>query len=347
MGDPEKRFSYDQLRKWGNLVLQKSGMDQEEIDYALDALLSSNLRGVDTHGINLVRFYAERHKSIPHRDIKVVMDAPATCLIDGGDHSGPITSVKAMDICIKKADAYGIGMAIVGHASHFGACGYYAKYATEKGYIGFCTTTGISMMAPWNGLKALVGNNPVAISFPFREFPIVHDIAQSVVARQRIHTYNREKKKLPDGWALDSSGNPTNDPQEALDGFLMPIGGHKGVGIALMIELIASVLNHGHGFSTGGCPNAVVDRPMNVSHMFLVIKPDFYLPKAELDRIVDEYVAVYRSVPAKPGVEKVLLPGELEWMKEQDRRKNGIPISDALIKEMNDYADKAGLPPLG
>jgi LDH2 family malate/lactate/ureidoglycolate dehydrogenase len=86
---------------------------------------------------------------------------------------------------------------------------------------------------------------------------------------------------------------------------------------------------------------------MNVSHMFLAIKPDFYLPKAELDRIVDEYVAVYRSVPVRPGVEKVLLPGELEWIKEQDRRKNGIPISDALIKEVNDYADKAGFPHLG
>ena len=339
-----KRIDYNDLRKWGELVLQKAGMDQKEASYALDALLSSNLRGVDTHGINLVRFYAERHKAIPKRDIKVVMDAPATCLIDGGNHTGPITSITAMDICMKKADTNGIGMAIVGQGNHFGACGYYTKYVAEKGYIGFCSPTGMAIIAPWNGLKALMSNNPVSVSFPFKEFPIVLDYAHSVVARQKIHTYNREKWKLPDGWAMDKNGNPTNDPQEALDGFLMPIGGHKGAGMVLMIELIAAVLNHGQGFSTGGCPNATVDRPMNISSIFVAIKPDFFLPRKELDQIMEKYVAEYRSVPAKPGVEKVLLPGELEHTTELDRRKNGIPVSDALIQELNAYADTIGIP---
>ena len=344
MENSGKRIGYDQLRKWGNLAFQKAGMEQREADYALDALLSSNLRGVDTHGINLVRFYAERHKNIPKREIKVVMDAPAVCLIDGGDHTGPITSITAMDICMKKADTNGIGMAIVGQGSHFGACGYYTKYVAEKGYIGFCTPTGMPIMAPWNGLKALVGNNPISVSFPFKEFPIVLDYAHSVVARQRIHIYNRQKWKLLDGWGLDKNGNPTNDPQEALDGSLTTIGGHKGAGLALMIELICAVLNRGSGFSTEGCANAVVDRPINASNMFVAIKPDFFLPRKEQDEIMDEYIAVFRSVPVKQGVKKVLLPGELEYETELDRRKNGIPITEALINEINTYADTVGIP---
>ena len=125
----------------------------------------------------------------------------------------------------------------------------------------------------------------------------------------------------------------------------MPIGGHKGIGIIMMVELIACVLNRGNGFgkdNPGGTD--ATERSMNRSQIYVAIKPDFFLSRAELDQIMDNYMTAFRAVPPKPGVEKVLLPGELEYETELDRRKNGIPVSEALIKELNDYSDKIGIP---
>jgi LDH2 family malate/lactate/ureidoglycolate dehydrogenase len=154
------------------------------------------------------------------------------------------------------------------------------------------------LLAPWGGLEPFVGNNPYAIAFPYKKMPVVLDVANTVTARQRIYSYAREGWELPDGWAMDKEGNPTNDPQEAINGLLMPVGGHKGAGLAVMIDMILGTLCGG-GYSRDICANAVTDRPQHIAHLFFVINPDFYMSRESLDANIARYVADYKAVKKK------------------------------------------------
>ncbi len=336
------RFPYEKLQAWGEKVLSKTSMSEEEIKTVVKVLLDTNLRGMDTHGINMLGSYSERYKAIEHRDIVVAEDKGAGCIIDGGNHTGQMTSMFALDKAIEKADKYGIGLALVRESCHNGAVGYYASLAAQRGYISLVSTTVMPLLAPWGGLEPFVGNNPYAIGFPYKELPIVLDVANTVTARQKIFSYAREGWKLPDGWAMDKDGNPTNDPQEAINGLLMPVGGHKGAGLALMIDIILGTLAGG-AYGRGICANTVTDRAQHIAHLFFVMNPDFYMGREALDAHMEQYVADFRNVRKKADVEKLLLPGELEWEKSQERLANGIPVSTAIIKELNAYADKIGV----
>ena len=336
------RFPYEELQAWGEKVLSKTEMSQDEIKTVVKVLLDTNLRGMDTHGINMLQSYSERYKAIDHRDIVVAEDKGAGCIIDGGNHTGQMTSMFALEKAMEKADKYGIGLALVKESCHNGAVGYYASLAAQKGYISLVSTTVMPLLAPWGGLEPFVGNNPYAVGFPYKELPIVLDVANTVTARQKIFSYAREGWKLPDGWAMDKDGNPTNDPQEAINGLLMPVGGHKGAGLALMIDMILGTLAGG-AYGRGICANTVTDRAQHIAHLFFVMNPDFYMSREALDANIVQYVADFRNVRKKADVEKLLLPGELEWEKSLERRANGIPVSTAIIKELNAYADKIGV----
>ena len=336
-----KRYSYEKLEAWGRTLLAKTPMSPEEAAVVMRVLLDTNLRGTDSHGINMIPSYANRFCSIPHRDIAVVEDKGAGCIVDGGNHTGPMTSMFALERAMEKASKFGLGLALVKESCHNGAAGYYAAKAAEKGYISLITTTVMPLLAPWGGLQPFVGNNPYALGFPYKEMPIVLDVANTVAARQKIFAYAREGWKLPDGWAMDKDGNPTNDPQAAIDGLLMPVGGHKGAGLALMIDVILGTLAGG-AYARSICPNTDTTKPQHISHLFFLIDPDFYMSRQALNEHIAGYVAEFRQVRKKADVEKLLLPGELEWGIEQDRRKNGIPLSDATVKMLNDCADQFG-----
>lgn len=336
------RFSRQALEDWSHKLLSKTSMSDEEIKTVTKVLIETNLRGIDTHGVNMLPSYSARFSSIDHRDIAVVEDKGAGCVIDGGNHTGQMTSMFALEKAMEKADKFGIGLALVKESCHNGAAGYYASLAAEKGYIALSTTTVMPLLAPWGGLEPFVGNNPYSIGFPYKEMPIVLDVANTVTARQKIISYAREGWALPDGWAMDKDGNPTNDAQEAINGLLMPVGGHKGAGLALMIDIILGTLSGGT-YSRSICANTVTDRAQHIAHLFFVMNPDFYMSREALDKNIEQYVADFRNVRTKADVKKLLLPGELEWQTIQDRTANGIPVSTAIINELNAFADKVGV----
>ncbi len=340
----EKRFSYEALHQWGSKVLATSGMSKEEIEAVMKVLLAANLQGHDTHGVNMLGSYTERYKAISHRDIKILSDKGAGCLIDGGNHTGPMTSLFALEKAMEKADKFGLGMAVVGDSCHNGAVGLYAEWAAKKGYIALSTTTVMPLLAPWGGLETFLGNNPFAIAFPYKDNPIVLDIAVTVAARQKIFYYAREGWTLPDGWAMDKDGNPTNDPKAAIEGILMPIGGHKGVGISLMIDLILGSLTG--SYSRAICANTVTDKEQHISHMFLLINPDFYETRDLIEERVEGYIKDYKSVKKKADVKELYMPGEIEYRTVQDRKANGIPLAPGILKELRAYAEKIGIEPL-
>ena len=339
------RFPYEELEVFGRKLLATTPMSEEEAATVVKVLLDTNLRGMDTHGINMLPFYVKRYNAIEHRPITVAEDKGAGCVIDGGNHTGQMTSMFALKKAMEKADKFGVGLALVKESCHNGAVGYYASLAAEAGYIALSTTTVMPLLAPWGGLDPFVGNNPYAIGYPYKEMPIVLDVANTVTARQKIFSYAREGWKLPDGWAMDKDGNPTNDPQEAINGLLMPVGGHKGAGLALMIDLILGTLAGGT-YARSICANTVTEKEQHIAHMIFVMNPDFYMSREALDAHTEQYVKDFRNVRKKADVEQLLLPGELEWQRIQDRKANGIPVSTAILKELNAFAESLGVEPL-
>ena len=339
------RFPYGELEQFGRKLLATTSISDEEAATLVKVLLDTNLRGLDTHGINMLPFYVKRYNAIEHRPITVAEDKGAGCIIDGGNHTGQMTSMFALKKAMEKADKYGIGLALVKESCHNGAVGYYASLAAEAGYIALSTTTVMPLLAPWGGLEPFVGNNPYAIGYPYKEMPIVLDVSNSVTARQKIFSYAREGWQLPDGWAMDKEGNPTNDPQEAINGLLMPVGGHKGAGLALMIDLILGTLAGGT-YARSICANTVPDKAQHIAHMIFVMNPDFYMSREALDAHTEQYVKDFRNVRKKADIEQLLLPGELEWQRIQDRKANGIPVSTAILKELNAFAETLGVEPL-
>ena len=335
-------LSEDTLWKWGKLVLDDCKMPVYEQQLVLDEVIDCNLRGIDTHGINLLENYARRYKTFPPKPIEIVKDFKGVCMVNGGGNLGVVVSVFCMDKAVERAKEYGIGMTMVYDSSHFGAAGYYTRKAAEKGYIGYCCSTALIDLAPWGGLEHIVGKNPFSIAFPGDAFPVVLDIACSVTARNRVRTYAREGWKIPDGWALDKNGKPTNDPNEALIGLFLPMGGHKGIGIAVMIEYMIAVVC-GTGYSSQICTNDNLTTKQNTAHMFVAIDPHCFASEESIKEQARQFSEKYHKVKKQDGVEKIYLPGEMEWDCYQKRKKEGIPVSLAIVKELDAYADKIGI----
>ncbi len=336
-------FSEKQLRTWAELALGTTSMPQEEKDIIADLLITTNLRGVDTHGINLLSQYVQRYNNVPRKPITIVKDNKASAMMDGGDNLGGVVSVRAMELAMKKADEHDIGLVLVRNSAHFGAAAYFTQMAAQKGYIGFCTTTALVNLAPWGGFTEIAGKNPFSISFPGRDFPIVLDIACSVAARQKVIACAREGKPIPLGWAIDKEGNPTTDAKAALEGIFLPFAEHKGIGIAMMIEFcIACLCKTGYSYDV----KTDVTQRQNIAHIFVALDPGVFLSKEEMDKESGAFSDKFHACQKLPGVEKLYLPGELEWDTYQARKISGVPLKKALVKEIDAYADSIGIPRL-
>ncbi|MDR1034452.1 MAG: Ldh family oxidoreductase [Holosporales bacterium] len=337
-------FKEEQLYSWGEKVLDECGLPKEDHKYVLDALIFSNLRGVDTHGINLVTSYAQKYKDVPPSHIKVIIDKGAVALIDGGANMGAIVSNRAINFAIEKASNFGIGLALAKNSNHFGAAAHYPILAANRGFIGFCSTTALVNLAPWGGLDMIVGKNPFAISFPYEKFPIVLDVSCSVAARQKVVACAREGLPIPQGWAVDKNGNPTIDAKEALEGLFLPMGEHKGVGIAIMIDLLVAALCQG-GYSTEVKLDNVLtgSEPSHIGHIFIAIDPSFFIEGSARNDQLNSFYKRFHACRRIKGKE-IFLPGEIEWNNFQERRKNGIPIAKTIIKELDEYSDKHSIP---
>ena len=344
-------FKEEQLRTWCMQVLKEGCGVKDDYAFAVtDALVEANMRGVDTHGINLLQYYVRRYRSnkaegLLPRQILVTGDMPALCQIDGGGNMGPAVSVFAMNKAMEKAVVSGVGMALVENSSHYGAAGYYTCLAAKKGFIGFSTTTAYKVMTPWGGLENFLGNNPFSVAFPWKEFPIMLDISNSVTARNKVINYAREGLPLPEGWATDEEGNPTKDAQKALKGFLQPIAGYKGVGIALMIEIMLGSLTRGQ-FSRGIKPNSEPQGTQNIPHLFMALKPDCFMSKSEIEANLEQFITDFRAVKRMKDVDKLLLPGEIEYIRSVERREKGVPLTKALVQELNAFSAEINTEPL-
>ncbi|MGI5963871.1 MAG: Ldh family oxidoreductase [Lawsonibacter sp.] len=334
-----------QARQWAGAALEKAGVTGTNRDYVVDCLVHSNLRGVDTHGLIRLPAYIARLLHQTPEPVQILKDEETTCVVDAGNQPGPIGGCIGMGKAIQKAKEHGMGMAVVRHSNHYGTAAYYAMQGAEQGMLGISMTSASPRIAPWGSVEAILGNNPWSIALPGDTFPIVLDMANTVVANGKIRTCLREGKPLPQGWAMDKDGNPTTDPAAAQNGLLMPVGGYKGVGITVMVELLCTVLSQG-AFCREVKRMEDAEHPGNVSHFFMAVDLQRLLPLEEERARIAEYVSLFKQVRLKQGVEEVFLPGEIEWRTYQTRKRQGIPLSEKTIGELNALSEKLGLPPI-
>ena len=322
---------------------EKLGLSAADARIVGENLIFANLRGVDSHGVIRMKIYADRLRAGGFKAKarpKVISEQSSAALIDAGQGVGQVAAMAAMKLAISKAKRTGVAVVTVRNSSHFGASAFYAMRPLEFGMIGVAATTAGPTMAPTGGREWRLGNNAVAIAVPAGQFPpIVLDMATGAVAWGKIFVAQQEKRKIPLTWALDKQGNPTDDPNAAAhQGLIQPLGGYKGYGLSLLLDIVTGVLSGG-GFSTGVKPlYQQIESPSQIAHTCAAVRINAFLTLKEFCRRMDEIIRLMHSCPTAPGVKRIFVPGEIEHETQLRRQAEGIPLNAELAAELKTLA---------
>jgi LDH2 family malate/lactate/ureidoglycolate dehydrogenase len=337
-------FDAEELEAFARRTLEAIGLPADHADVTARCLVAANLRGLDSHGVLRLEQYADSVAAGDVRadaDVRVVEQAGCRALVDAGGGYGYAPMTVACDLARSLAGAHGVAVVAVRDSHHFGVAGIYAQSLADAGLVGVVLTNAQPVMAPPGVSVALVGNNPLAIGAP-REPPsppIVLDMALSQTALGRIRLAAAEGRPIPEGWALDEHGRPTTDATRALAANLLaPAGGHKGLGLAIMIDVLAGILT---GSPFGGEADAHGRIDGGVGHLVIALAPDLFVARERFLAGVEELVRHLKAhdTPEAP----VLLPGEPELAAEERRRRDGIELSPELAARLDRLAERLGV----
>jgi ureidoglycolate dehydrogenase (NAD+) len=272
----------------------------------------------------------------------IVRQRAGALVIDGDNSMGQIGGTFAMARAIERARTTGVCVATVGHSNHAGAMEYYVRMAVDAGMIGIATTNAIPTMAPWGGIDKLVGLNPLAFGFPAgEERPLVLDIALGATAHGKMQIYKQKGAAIPAGWAFDDQGRPTTDIDAALKGLVQPIGGHKGIGLAISAGILSTLLcDAGYGTESGN----MLDGPRfgRDGQFYLALDIAAFEDVERFKRRMDAIIREYRRTRLAEGVERVYVPGEIEDSIERRNRRDGVPLNDETITQLVETAARVG-----
>ena len=336
---------------FGRRLLVAHGLSEEDAATMAGCLVRADLRGVDTHGLQFLPQYLDRLRRglvNPKPDLVVERVTPVVGALDGQNGYGFVVSTKAMAAAMDMAREFGVGVVSARNSTHFGMAACYTLQALEAGFISFVFTNASRAMPPWGGREAFLGTSPFAAAAPSgNELPFDLDMSPAVAARGKIRRAARRGEAIPLGYALDAQGRPTTDPNAALDGgVVLPIGGPKGSGISMLMDIMSGVISGAACAGDVGNQFLDYDRPQNVGHFFLAMKPDLFVPKDEYLKRMDTLVQRVHAIPPAEGVDEILMPGERERRLEATRRRTGLPYHPKEVAALQKEAAKAGLPAL-
>ena len=315
-----------------------------------DSLVSANLRGVDSHGVQLLIWYTQQIQdgNIDITTVGEVASENGSCMVyDGMTGLGQVISDQCCDHAIRLARTNGIGMVTARNSSHFGASAWWAHKLAAAGLIGIVTCNATPLVAAWQGRDRILGTNPICMAVPGQNTFLL-DMATTTVALNRVFkAILSGDTEIPSGWAMDAEGNPTTDPKVAVEGLPMPLGGYKGTGLALMVEVLCAVLSGGAMMAeVGGL--RVKNRPMRVSHFFLAIDPARFLPMEEFQARMQKMRDTVKGSRPAAGFDEVLIAGDPEWRMEEERRHDGVPVAKGIWDELTKLAQTLNVPvPVG
>jgi LDH2 family malate/lactate/ureidoglycolate dehydrogenase len=339
------RFQLDRLHAFVVDVLTRLEVLPGHAQVTASRLLEADLKGRTGHGIIRVPQYVKRIEAggINLRPtIEKTRSTPVSCLVDGDNGLGQVVMTTAVETAIDKASEIGMGWVGTFHSNHAGAAGVYTGMAMKHDLIGiYMAVASANVMPPWGGQERLLGTNPISIAIPAGDEPgFLLDIATTVTSHGTIKVVAQRGESMPEGWVIDRDGNPITDPNEANDGYLMPIGGYKGAGLNMAIGLLAGMLN-GAAFGADVIDHREVpDQPANTGQAIFVMRPDLFRDlddfKADVDRQLEEMRAA-----GEPGA--VHIPGDAAARLEEEQRRDGIPIPDVLLAELQTLGERYGV----
>ena len=342
----ERRFQASDLTETLGRLFTACGMAEGDALLLAESLVQADLRGIHSHGTLRVPDYVRkltREGVNPRGRPRLASDAGAAIVVEADNAMGQIAGRFAMDLAIERARETDLALAAVRGSNHCGALEWYTARALAHDMIGLAGTNALPTMAPWGGTDKIVGLNPISIAIPAGETaPLVLDMALGATAHGKIRVYAQKGLPLPEGWAFDAQGEPTTDAETALEGLIQPIGAYKGLGLAMMVGILSSVLSGaGYGTEAGSLAEGAV--PGADGQFYLAIRiAAFREPaafKAHVDRIAREYLASRRA----EGVERLYLPGELETEIAARNLREGIPLNEATIAGIVRAAEELGV----
>ena len=349
-----------QLFEFSVRVFRHFGVPEEDARTAAAVLQAADLRGIDSHGVARLHTYFDMltlGRIEPKANVTIVRESQSTATVDGGNGLGLVVGPKANAIAMAKADANGSGWVSVRNTNHFGIAGYYVLEALKRDLIGWAMTNTTKLVAPLWGAERMLGTNPIAIAFPGLEEPaIVIDMATTAAAYGKIEIARRAKKPIPTGWAIDRNGASTTDPNAMIDGgAMLPLGsdrergGHKGYGLAVMVDVLSAVLsgaNWGPFVPPFALRQEIPTRSVGkgIGHFFGALRIDAFIDPDEFKRQIDELVRTIRKTRPAPGTAGPLIPGDPEREAEAVRRREGIPLVASVVDELRDISRQTGIP---
>ena len=348
-------FQLDVLTNFCHDAFQKFGFSRQESEIITDVLITSDMYGIESHGMQrLSRYHKGIQKGLIHVDAKpeIVFETPVSAVIDGHDGMGQLIGYYAMQTAISKAKKTGMAVVSGRNSNHYGIAGYYAKMAANEGLIGFSCTNSEAIMVPTNARKAMLGSNPIAVAMPADPYMFFFDASTTVVTRGKLEMYRKAEHELPAGWAVDHTGHATGNAELVLEnivsragGGILPLGGseeksgsHKGYGYGMLCELFSSI------FSMGLTSNHTnTQEKGGTCHGFMVIDPAcFGDPQAIIDHL-STFLQELREAPKAKGRDRIYTHGEKEALAIERVKEEGVPVDVKTVLEMKDMSTYLGM----
>lgn len=329
-------------------LLVRAGMPSDDAAFSAHCLVQTNLWGIDSHGVLRLPIYVQRLRSgavNPQPQVTTLRGGLGLEVLDGDDGLGFVVGRAAMQRAIELARQFNIGAVGAVRSNHFGAAALYARMAAEQGLVGIAMTNVMPNVVAPGGARPITGNNPLAIAIPtFAEFPFVLDISLSNVAGGKLLLASKKGEKIPLDWATDREGRPTDDPAVGFAGFLLPVGGHKGLGLSYVVDILCGVLIGGAFQHQLRSMYQQAGEPSLTGHFMLALNPLALMSQQELqDRMAQFAQTIHQSPVWDPGRE-MLLPGELEHRTALERQQTGIPLPASLYDELAALGRELGVP---
>jgi len=342
-----KRVFPHDLERYCALAMERAGLSTADAAVSAHVLATTDSWGVHSHGTRQIRGLLKNVRdgriNLAARPT-ILREGPAFAMVDGQFTMPTVIACQAMELAMQKAKTAGVAYVGVTRSSHFGAAGYYATMALAENMIGMAMTNTDPWMTVPGGKGPIMGTNPIAYAIPAgEEQPVFLDIATSAVAVTKILAAKALGKRLPDKWLVDESGRPTDDPSQYPEhGALLPMAGHKGYGLAVFVETLTATLTGAASLSAVKCWLYDIPDPANEGHAFLAMNIGAMMPLDTFKARMDAMIREIKTAPKAHGVDRIYLPGEMEWERQARAKRDGMQLPDYVLINLIGLAEDTG-----